>query len=122
MSTHLGGKFLDIPLKRERPISLGQTEPGAAIHIPTARLVGLNLGVFGNSATGKSWMVGLIAEGLHHEDYQVILIDPGSPASLIISHLREVHARCRVDLTIDALWGAQKRCRGMKGLKRLRSH
>ncbi|MFO0700746.1 MAG: HAD-IIB family hydrolase [Nitrospira sp.] len=72
----LGGKFLDIPLKRERPIPLGQTESGAAIHIPAARLAGLNLGVFGNSATGKSWMVGLIAEGLHHEDYQVLLIDP----------------------------------------------
>ena len=72
----LSGKFLDIPLKRERPILLGQTESGAAIHIPAARLAGLNLGVFGNSATGKSWMVGLIAEGLHHEDYQVLLIDP----------------------------------------------
>lgn len=72
----LGGKFLDIPLKRERPILLGQTDSGAAINIPAARLAGRNLGVFGNSATGKSWMVGLIAEGLHHEEYQVLLIDP----------------------------------------------
>ena len=72
----LGGKFLDIPLKRERPILLGQTESGAVISIPAARLAGRNLGVFGNSATGKSWMVGLIAEGLHHEEYQVLLIDP----------------------------------------------
>jgi HAD superfamily hydrolase (TIGR01484 family) len=72
----LGGKFLDIPLKRERPILLGQNESGTAINIPAARLAGRNLGVFGNSATGKSWMVGLIAEGLHHEDYQVLLIDP----------------------------------------------
>ena len=72
----LGGKFLDIPLKRERPILLGQTESGTAIHVPAARLAGLNLGVFGDSATGKSWMVGLIAEGLHHEEYQVLLIDP----------------------------------------------
>jgi hydroxymethylpyrimidine pyrophosphatase-like HAD family hydrolase len=72
----LGGKFLDISLKRERPILLGKAESGAAIHIPAARLAGLNLGVFGNSATGKSWMVGLIAEGLHHEDYQVLIIDP----------------------------------------------
>ncbi len=72
----LGGKFLDIPLKRERPLLLGQTELGAPISVPTARLAGRNLGVFGNSATGKSWMVGLLAEGLHHEDYQVLLIDP----------------------------------------------
>jgi HAD superfamily hydrolase (TIGR01484 family) len=72
----LGGKFLDIPLKRERPVLLGQTEDGATINIPASRLAGRNLGVFGNSATGKSWMVGLLAEGLHHEDYQVLLIDP----------------------------------------------
>ena len=72
----LSGKFLDIPLKRERPILLGQTESGAAINIPAAQLAGRNLGVFGNSATGKSWMVGLIAEGLHHKEYQVLLIDP----------------------------------------------
>ncbi len=72
----LGGKFLDIPLKRERPVLLGQTEAGAVVNIPASRLAGRNLGVFGNSATGKSWMVGLIAEGLHHEDYQVLLIDP----------------------------------------------
>lgn len=72
----LGGKFLDIPLKRERPILLGQTDSGVAVSIPAARLAGRNLGVFGNSATGKSWMVGLIAEGLHHEDYQVLLLDP----------------------------------------------
>ncbi len=72
----LSGKFLDIPLKRERPLLLGQTEMGTPISVPAARLAGRNLGVFGNSATGKSWMVGLIAEGLHHEDYQVLLIDP----------------------------------------------
>ncbi len=72
----LSGKFLDIPLKRERPLLLGQTETGAPITVPAARLAGRNLGVFGNSATGKSWMVGLIAEGLHHEEYQVLLIDP----------------------------------------------
>jgi hypothetical protein len=72
----LSGKFLDIPLKRERPILLGQTEKGEPISVPAARLAGRNLGVFGNSGTGKSWMVGLIAEGLHHEDYQVLLIDP----------------------------------------------
>src|SRR5512146_1068754 len=72
----LGGKFLDIPLNRELPILLGQTDADVAVSIPAARLAGRNLGVFGNSGTGKSWMVGLIAEGLHHEDYQVLLMDP----------------------------------------------
>jgi len=68
----LSGKFLDIPLKRERPLLLGQTETGAPISVLAARLAGRNLGVFGNSGTGKSWMVGLIAEGLHHAEYQVL--------------------------------------------------
>ncbi len=72
----LSGRFLDIPLKHERPIVLGQTDAGAVAMMPAARLVGRNLGVFGNSGTGKSWIVGLIAEGLHHTDYQVLLIDP----------------------------------------------
>jgi hypothetical protein len=72
----LGGQFLDIPLTRDRPILLGQADSSSAVSIPAAHLAGRNLGVFGNSATGKSWMVGLIAEGLHHEEYQVLLIDP----------------------------------------------
>jgi hypothetical protein len=64
----LGQKFLDIPLEipleRERPILIGQTETGVSISIPAARLAGRNLGVFGNSGTGKSWMViSLIEEG-----------------------------------------------------------
>lgn len=72
----LAGQFLDIPLKRERTILLGQTDDGRAVTLPAARLAGRNLGVFGDSGTGKSGLVGLIAEGLHHENYQVLLIDP----------------------------------------------
>ena len=72
----LAGQFLDVPLRRERVISLGQEESGRMVTLPAARLAGRNLGVFGDSGTGKSWMVGLLAEGLHHEDYQVLLVDP----------------------------------------------
>jgi hypothetical protein len=43
--------------------------------MPPSRLAGRNLGVFGDSGTGKSWLVGLLAEGLHHSDYQVLVID-----------------------------------------------
>jgi len=32
--------------------------------------------VFGDSGTGKAWVVGLLAEGLHREEYQVLLVDP----------------------------------------------
>lgn len=72
----LAGQFLDVPLRRERLISLGQEESGHMVTLPAARLAGRNLGVFGDSGTGKSWMVGLLAEGLHHEEYQVLLVDP----------------------------------------------
>jgi hydroxymethylpyrimidine pyrophosphatase-like HAD family hydrolase len=72
----LAGRFLDISLHRERNIVLGQDESGHDVTIPASRLAGRNLGVFGGSATGKSWMVGLLAEGLHRNEYQVLLIDP----------------------------------------------
>ncbi len=72
----LANQYYDLPLRRERPILLGQDEAGREVTLPASRLAGRNLGVFGDSGTGKSWMVGLLAEGLHHEDYQVLLIDP----------------------------------------------
>ncbi len=72
----LAGRYLDVPLRRDRPILLGQDDAGRDVTIPASRLAGRNLGVFGDSGTGKSWMVGLLAEGLHHEGYQVLLIDP----------------------------------------------
>lgn len=72
----LAKQFLDIPLQRERPISLGQDETGQDVTIPASRLAGRNMGVFGDSGTGKSWLVGLLAEGLHHQEYQVLLLDP----------------------------------------------
>lgn len=72
----LAGSYYDMPLRRERLVSLGQAEGGRAVTIPASQLAGRNLGVFGDSGTGKSWMVGLLAEGLHHEEYQVLLVDP----------------------------------------------
>ena len=32
--------------------------------------------MFGDSGSGKSWVAGLLAEGMHHAGYQVLLIDP----------------------------------------------
>lgn len=72
----LAGRYLDVPLRRERRVLLGHDDAGHAVTLPASRLAGRNLGVFGDSGTGKSWMVGLLAEGLHHEEYQVLLIDP----------------------------------------------
>lgn len=72
----LAGRFFDQPLRRERPIAIGEEAGGRGVTIPASRLVGRNFGVFGDSGTGKSWMVGLLAEGLHHEEYQILIIDP----------------------------------------------
>lgn len=72
----LSEQYCDVPLHHERPIGIGQNAEGVQVTVPASRLAGRNLGVFGDSGTGKSWMVGLLAEGLHHEDYQVLLVDP----------------------------------------------
>ena len=72
----LAGRFLDIPLGHERTILMGQDENGSDVTIPASRLAGRNLGVFGDSGTGKSWMVGLLAEGMHRHDYQTLVVDP----------------------------------------------
>jgi hypothetical protein len=57
-------------------ISLGKDEAGTPVAIPAAALADGNLGVFGDSGSGKSWVAGLLAEGMHHAGYQVLLIDP----------------------------------------------
>lgn len=72
----LGGQYFDLPLRRDRLIPLGQDETGGRVSLPASRLAGRNHGVFGDSGTGKSWVVGLLAEGLHHAEYQVLLVDP----------------------------------------------
>ena len=72
----LADKYFDIPLRRERRIVIGRDGSNGEVSLPGSRLAGRNLGVFGDSGTGKSWVVGLLAEGLHREDYQVLLVDP----------------------------------------------
>lgn len=75
----LAGQYYDVPLRRERLIPIGQVMEqggsGREVTLPASRLAGRNLGVFGGSGTGKSWMVGLLAEGMHHQEYQVLLVD-----------------------------------------------
>ncbi|MEJ2736061.1 MAG: HAD hydrolase family protein [Anaerolineae bacterium] len=57
-------------------ISLGKDEAGAPVSIPASALADGNLGVFGDSGSGKSWVAGLLAEGMHQAGYQVLMIDP----------------------------------------------
>lgn len=64
------------PLRHERPIPLGEDEAGAVVSVSAAELAGGNLGVFGDSGSGKSWVTGLLAEGMRRAGYQILLIDP----------------------------------------------
>lgn len=72
----LNGRRPDIPLRRELQIPLGQNENKVPISLSGAVLAGNNVGVFGDSSSGKSWVTGLLAEGMHYAGYQILLIDP----------------------------------------------
>jgi len=62
--------------QRRHVIPLGRDDAGTSVSIPANVLARGNLGVFGDSGTGKSWVAGLLAEGMHHAGYQVLMIDP----------------------------------------------
>ena len=72
----LNGRQLEIPLRREIQIPIGEDETNARVSLSGTLLAGNNLGIFGDSGAGKSWVSGLLAEGMHHAGYQILLIDP----------------------------------------------
>jgi hypothetical protein len=72
----MNGLTPSIPLRRDRQILLGQDETGNPVYLPGAALAGGNLGVFGDSGSGKSWVTGLLVEGMRHAGYQALIIDP----------------------------------------------
>jgi hydroxymethylpyrimidine pyrophosphatase-like HAD family hydrolase len=72
----LNGDPHDIPSKHTRSIPLGKDQTGNPVAVPAAVLAGGCLGIFGDSGTGKSWVAGLLAEGMHHAGYQTLVIDP----------------------------------------------
>ncbi len=60
----------------ERRLVLGERMSGMPVHIDPFKLVEQNIGIFGASASGKSWLAGLVAEELLKQGYQVAIIDP----------------------------------------------
>jgi hydroxymethylpyrimidine pyrophosphatase-like HAD family hydrolase len=62
--------------EHQRTIILGKNESGETVTLSGADLASKNLGVFGDSGSGKSWVTGLLAEGMRSAGYQVLLIDP----------------------------------------------
>ena len=55
---------------------IGRRTDGALQHIHPQALINGNLGVVGGSASGKSWLAGLLAEQLLQKGYQICIIDP----------------------------------------------
>ena len=68
-----------VPARKQRPerhLSLGYRLSGAPMHLDPFALVENNLGIFGSSGSGKSWLAGLLAEEMLHQKYQICIIDP----------------------------------------------
>jgi len=61
--------------RSDRRLLLGHRIDGTPVHLDPFALVDGNLGIFGASGSGKSWLAGLIAEELLKQGYQICIID-----------------------------------------------
>jgi hydroxymethylpyrimidine pyrophosphatase-like HAD family hydrolase/CheY-like chemotaxis protein len=59
-----------------RQLKIGRTMQGSPVHMDPFSLLNQNLGIFGASSSGKSWLAGLLTEELLRLNYQVCIIDP----------------------------------------------
>jgi len=72
----LNGPSLAPPARPGRQLLLGQQLSGTPVRLDPFILTETNLGIFGASQSGKSWLAGLLAEELLAKNYQVFIIDP----------------------------------------------
>lgn len=72
----LEGKYPIQRMHAGRELLLGQRMSGVPLHLDSFALVENNLGIFGSSGSGKSWLAGLLAEELLKQKYQILIIDP----------------------------------------------
>ncbi|MCX6081601.1 MAG: HAD hydrolase family protein [Chloroflexi bacterium] len=79
------------PQRPERRIVLGYTRDGAPIYIDPMNLVDSQIGIFGDSKSGKSWLSGLLVEELLRLGYQVCVIDPEGDYSTLASSTHCLH-------------------------------
>lgn len=73
------GDSFGVPNRRprgHRSLVLGQRASGTPVRIDPFALVETNVGIFGSSGSGKSWLAGLLAEELLKQKYQICIIDP----------------------------------------------
>ncbi len=62
--------------RSDKLITLGRRTDGAKLKLKPTAFTAENIGIFGASGSGKSWLSGLIAEKLLHLEYQICIIDP----------------------------------------------
>jgi hydroxymethylpyrimidine pyrophosphatase-like HAD family hydrolase len=72
----LAGRGPAVAAEHEKKILVGDDRTGTQVFLSAADLATGGLGIFGDSGSGKSWLAGLLVEGMHHAGYQVLLIDP----------------------------------------------
>ncbi len=65
-----------IATRPDRQLNLGQFPSGDRLVLNPLYVTVGNMGIFGSSGSGKSWLAGLIAEKLLQLDYQVCIVDP----------------------------------------------
>ena len=67
------------PYRRPRPnrrLLLGQRLSGIPVYFDPFAVIENNIGIFGASSSGKSWLAGLLAEEMLKQGYQMCIIDP----------------------------------------------
>jgi len=72
----LEGQSLVREPRYNRRLLLGYRLSGTPLYLDPFALVENNVGIFGSSGSGKSWLAGLLAEELLKQEYQVCIIDP----------------------------------------------
>lgn len=76
VSKILTGQLPPRRVRPERRLLLGHQTDEQPVYLDPFTLIDSNLGVFGTSLSGKSWLAGLLAEKLLKQGYQVCIIDP----------------------------------------------
>lgn len=84
------------PSKRQRSegLSFGVKADGRMLQVQPETILNGNLGIFGGSASGKSWLAGLLVEGMLQKGYQLFVMDPEGdysslrafPHTLVLGH------------------------------------
>lgn len=67
------------PYRQPRPhrrLVLGQRLSGTPVYLDPFAVIENNMGIFGASNSGKSWLAGLLAEEMLKQGYQLCIIDP----------------------------------------------